>query len=74
MIICTVPVFCYKIGNCHRVEMVYCLPVLGHRPQTDTRKVLSLGDKTRQRITMCSRVQTKRLETLFKHFEEVTTS
>ncbi|XP_060602002.1 E3 ubiquitin-protein ligase UBR3-like, partial [Ruditapes philippinarum] len=44
--------------------------VLGHRPQTDTRKVLTLGDKTRQRITTCSRVQTKRLETLFKHFEE----
>ncbi|WAQ93484.1 UBR3-like protein [Mya arenaria] len=44
--------------------------VLGHRPQTDTQKILQLGDKTRQRITTCSRVQTKRLETLFKHFEE----
>ncbi|KAL4222682.1 E3 ubiquitin-protein ligase ubr3 [Mactra antiquata] len=44
--------------------------VLGHRPLTETRRMLTLGDKTRQRITTCSRVQTKRLETLFRHFEE----
>ena len=46
--------------------------VLGHRPQTsESRRTLSLGDKQRHRITTCSRIETKRLETLFKHFEEV---
>ncbi|XP_052267250.1 E3 ubiquitin-protein ligase UBR3-like [Dreissena polymorpha] len=44
--------------------------VLGHRTQTDTRKVLTLVDKTRQRIVNCSRVQTERLEKLFRNFEE----
>ena len=60
------------LSNEETHKMFCYVTVLGHRPQTpESRRTLSLGDKHRHRITTCSRIETKRLETLFHHFEEV---
>ncbi|KAL3831654.1 hypothetical protein ACJMK2_023382, partial [Sinanodonta woodiana] len=52
------------------VVLLQATSVLGHRPQTDLRRLLSLSDKQRNRYSTCANIQTKRLDSLLRHFEE----